>query len=219
MAKLEFLILHCTATREGHEVTKEDIHNWHIKRRGWKQVGYSEMIHLDGTIEELVPYNDDDVVDRWEVTNGARGMNFKSRHITYVGGVEARRRNGKYQAKDTRTEAQLKAMEMYVKAHTTLHPNWKIAGHYHFAAKACPSFDVPEWLESIGIQEKNIYRKEPRSPFSNKFEGDAFRLWVNAYYPEYAKSINLDKSGSYKNSFILKAYAKLGEKYEITGKS
>ena len=159
MAKLEYLIIHCTATPEGREVTSEEIYRWHTNPkskggRGWSQVGYSELIHLDGEIETLVEYNDNDIVDSWEVTNGARGMNSKSRHIVYVGGTD---KKGK--AKDTRTDKQKEALEMYVKAHTTLHPNWKIAGHYHFASKACPSFNVEEWLKSIGIQDKNIYKK------------------------------------------------------------
>ena len=159
MAKLEYLIIHCTATPEDREVTSKEIYRWHTNPkdkggRGWSQVGYSELIHLDGSIETLVEYNDDDVVDRWEVTNGARGMNYKSRHIVYAGGCDKN-----MNPKDTRTDAQKDALEMYVKAHTTLHPDWKIAAHYHFAAKACPSFNVEEWLESIGVQEKNIYRK------------------------------------------------------------
>jgi len=159
VAKLEYLIIHCTATQEGREISREWIEQVHLVGRGWSQVGYSELIHLDGTIETLVEYNDDDNVDRWEVTNGARGMNYKSRHIVYAGGVTAERINGKFKPKDTRTDAQKKALEMYVKAHTTLHPNWKIAAHYHFAAKACPSFNVENWLEDIGVQDKNIYRK------------------------------------------------------------
>ena len=57
--------------------------------------------------------------------------------------------------------SQKEALEMYCKAHTTLQPQWRIAGHYHFAAKACPSFDVEEWLEEIGINKKNIYTKKP----------------------------------------------------------
>ena len=161
MASLKYLIIHCTATPEGREVTSEDIYRWHTapkpKGRGWSQVGYSEMIHLDGTIEELVPYNDDHYVDSWEVTNGARGMNYKSRHIVYVGGVD---KKGK-KPKDTRTQAQKDALEMYVKAHTTLQPQWKICAHYHWSPKACPSFDVEEWLKEIGVNKKNIYTKKP----------------------------------------------------------
>ena len=161
MAKLEYLIIHCTATPEGMNISKEWIEQVHLVKNGWSQVGYSELIHLDGTIETLVEYNDDDMVDRWELTNGVRGKNSQSRHIVYSGGVTAKRVNGKYKAKDTRTQAQKDALEMYVKAHTTLQPQWQIAGHYHFAAKACPSFDVEEWLKEIGVNKKNIYTKKP----------------------------------------------------------
>lgn len=158
--ELQYLIIHCTATQEGREVTSDEIRRWHTAPkskggRGWAQVGYSEMIHLDGTIEELVPYNDNQKVDAWEITNGALGMNAISRHIVYVGGTDS-----KGKAKDTRTPEQKKALEMYVKAHTTLQTQWKVAGHYHFAAKACPSFNVEKWLEEIGVNKKNIYRKK-----------------------------------------------------------
>ena len=125
MANLEYLIIHCTATPEGREVTSNEIYRWHTNPkdkggRGWSRVGYCEMIHLDGTIEELVPYNDDHYIDNWEVTNGARGMNYKSRHIVYVGGVDIK---GK-KAKDTRTEAQKEALEMYVTA--TMEDCWSL---------------------------------------------------------------------------------------------
>jgi hypothetical protein len=113
------------------------------------------MIHIDGTLEEVHPYNDDAFVDAWEITNGASGVNGIARHIVYVGGVDAN-----IKPKDTRTAEQLKTMEMYIKAHLTIHPNIKIAGHYHFAAKACPCFNVEAWLLSIGVPAKNIYRKK-----------------------------------------------------------
>ena len=74
--KLTYLIIHCTATPEGREVTSDEIRKWHTspppKGRGWKQVGYSDMIHLDGTLENLVPYNNDDIVDAF--TQGINRM-------------------------------------------------------------------------------------------------------------------------------------------------
>ena len=53
MAKLKFLVLHCTATPEGREVSSDDIRTWHTNPvskggRGWKQVGYTDLIHLNG---------------------------------------------------------------------------------------------------------------------------------------------------------------------------
>lgn len=57
-------------------------------------------------------------------------------------------------------------------------------------------------------------------PFKNKQEGDAFRMWVNTKYPEWAKQYKLDKSGSYKNSYIKRAFQKYGQEYlQSSGKS
>lgn len=155
MAELKRLVLHCTATKEGREVTSDEIRHWHTDPvskggRGWKQVGYTDMIHLDGKVERLVRNNEDAKVDSWEVTNGAKGYNSTSRHVVYVGGCA---KDGKT-PKDTRTPQQLKAMEDYVKNFHRRFPDVQIVGHNQLAAKACPSFDVPKWLESIGIKTK-----------------------------------------------------------------
>lgn len=154
MGKLKYLVLHCTATPEGRPVTSTEIRRWHtnpVSRggRGWKQVGYTDMIHLDGKVERLVQNNEDANVDSWEITNGAKGHNSTSRHVVYVGGVA---RDGKT-PRDTRTPSQLKAMEAYVKDFYRRFPDVKIIGHNELAAKACPSFDVQKWLKKIGINQ------------------------------------------------------------------
>ncbi len=156
--KIKYLILHCTATPEGREVTAADIRKWHMSPppagRGWSRVGYTDIIHLDGSLENLTPYDSDDDIEAWELTNGATGLNSISRHIVYAGGTD---KQGK--AKDTRTEGQLKTMATYCYFMVLRYPDILIAGHNQFAAKACPSFDTVEWLTSIGIPEKNIYKK------------------------------------------------------------
>lgn len=152
--KLKYLVLHCTATREGREISAADIRRMHTSPppvgRGWKQVGYTDMIHLDGSVERLVNNNEDANVDPWEITNGAKGYNSISRHVVYVGGVDA---DNVKKAKDTRTPAQREAMKRYVLDFHRKHPTVKIVGHYELAAKACPSFDVEAWLDSIGIKQ------------------------------------------------------------------
>ncbi len=151
MAKpLRYLVLHCTATPGGREVTAEQIRHWHTDPvskggRGWRQVGYTDMIHLDGTVERLVDNNEDHNVDPWEVTNGAKGYNSVSRHVVYVGGGVTP------EGEDTRTEAQRKALAEYVLKFHSRHPSVRIVGHNELAAKACPSFDVPAFLQEIGI--------------------------------------------------------------------
>lgn len=147
---LKYLVIHCTATLEGREVSAADIRRWHLDPppagRGWRQVGYTELFHLDGSVERLVQNNEDAWVDTGEITNGATGYNSVSRHIVYAGGCD-----GAMKPKDTRTPAQLEALKRYVLAFHAKHPAVKIIGHNQLAAKACPSFNVPAWLRSIGI--------------------------------------------------------------------
>lgn len=88
MAALKYLVIHCTATPEGREVSSDEIRRWHTAPvskggRGWKQVGYTDLFHLNGGVERLVENNEDAHVDPWEVTNGAAGYNSVSRHIVY----------------------------------------------------------------------------------------------------------------------------------------
>lgn len=156
MARMKYLVLHCTATPEGREVTSGEIRHWHTDPvskggRGWKQVGYTDLIHLDGTVERLVKNNEDAEVDPWEVTNGAAGYNSVSRHVVYAGGLA---KDGKT-AKDTRTAAQLKAMTAYVRDFHERFPQIRIVGHRDLQGvkKACPGFDVKAWLADIGIRQ------------------------------------------------------------------
>lgn len=160
MKNQKYLVIHCTATAEGKEITSAQIRLWHTSPkphgRGWKQVGYTDMIHLDGQVENLVPNDYDNVVEPWEITNGVAGMNSVCLHVVYVGGLNV----VLMKPQDTRTPEQKKALETYVKKIIRNNPDVQVAGHYQFdPGKACPSFNVPEWLKSIGIEEKNIYRK------------------------------------------------------------
>ena len=155
MAELKRLVIHCTATRQGREVSGDEIRRWHTSPksrggRGWKQVGYSDLIPLNGGVENMVPYNEDNRVDPWEVTNGAVGYNSTSRHVVYAGGLAI---DG-LTPKDTRTPAQKKALERYVRNFLRQHPGADVVGHCDLpgVAKACPSFDVKAWLREIGIK-------------------------------------------------------------------
>lgn len=154
MNELKFLIIHCTATPEGREVTSDQIRAWHMNPppngRGWRQVGYSDMVHLDGTIENMVKYDEDQWVQANEITNGAGNYNYVSRHVVYVGGM-----NKEYtQAKNTMTPGQFKSLHDYIKLFLEKHPDAKVIGHNQVAAKACPSFNVYEQFGCV-IPEKN----------------------------------------------------------------
>ena len=161
MGQLKYLVIHCTATPEGRDVTKDDILQWHMAPKpdgnGWSRPGYADMIGLKGELVNITPFNFDDFVDRWELTYGAKGLNGNARHVVYVGGMD----KDNNEAKDTRTPEQLYTLEVYVK-HTILrHPKIKVLGHYqspNAGGKTCPNFDVIQWLENIGISEENIFK-------------------------------------------------------------
>jgi len=193
MAKLDYLVLHASATPEGRKVTKDDIEQWHksprdnkdgtvnylgkvyesrddlpddklngrlivnLHGRGWRRLGYNDIMLLDGNLENLTPFNQDNTVDPWEVANGAKGINSRSRHLCYAGGLREEVIDDHWEPADTRTPNQLYSMEVYVRYMIMRHPDIKVGGHNQWSKKACPCFDVPVWLKSLNISEKNIY--------------------------------------------------------------
>ena len=138
MRKINEIIIHCTATPEGRDVMVEELRRWH-KARGFADVGYHYVIARDGEVK----------AGRKEETMGAHcsGRNAHSIGVCYVGGLD---KSGK--AKDTRTEAQKASMAELVRqlcARYSLDIQKDVHGHREYAAKACPSFDVREWVKEL----------------------------------------------------------------------
>lgn len=160
----KYLILHCTATPEGRSVTPETIRHWHTAPkpigRGWRQVGYSDVILLDGSRHKFVKHNMDRWIDAEEITNGVAGINSISRHLCYVGGLALDKKT----AKDTMTQAQNATMSSIIAEILAYNPDVLIGGHNQFDNKACPSFWVPDYLVNrclVKISDKNIYKSDP----------------------------------------------------------
>lgn len=155
------LFIHCSATYEGQDVKAEQIKLFHTLPkekggRGWSRPGYSDVIELSGNLVNIYPYNSDNQIGEWEVTFGVKWntlLNRNARHICYIGGCPS---DTLFRAKDTRTDAQKKVLEIYVKFMLLRNPNLTIVGHNQVQQKGCPSFDVPAWCEQIGIPQYNI---------------------------------------------------------------
>lgn len=128
MRKIDKIILHCAATKEGQHFTVEDIDRWH-KQRGFNKIGYHFVIYLDGSVHKGR--------DIAEIGAHCLGQNANSIGICYIGGLDA---NGK--PKDTRTDAQKAALKTLVDDLSVKYPSATIHGHNEFANKACPCFDV-----------------------------------------------------------------------------
>lgn len=124
------IIIHCTATPEGRDVSVDTIRGWH-KAQGWADIGYHWVVGLDGVPRPGRP----------EAQIGAHvaGHNTGTIGVVYVGGVA---KDGKT-AKDTRTAAQRTGLIAIVRGLKERYPSIeKISGHNQYANKACPSFDV-----------------------------------------------------------------------------
>lgn len=157
MNNIDSIVIHCSATQEGSNIKAADIKKWHIQR-GFRTIGYHYVIDLDGTVE----------TGRALTEEGAhcntKGLSTSSynRHsvgICYVGGLD---KLGK--AKDTRTEAQKKAMHELVAKLCKQFKIKEIIGHRDASPdangdgkispneyiKACPCFDaIPEFKKYL----------------------------------------------------------------------
>lgn len=144
------IIIHCTATPEGKDVTVAQLRAEHIKNRGFVDIGYHYVVYRDG---EIVEGRDVD-----KVGAHCTGHNSHSIGIAYVGGVENRPgvAYSKLKAKDTRTVKQKAALLSLLVDLRKLYPDATILGHrdtspdlngngtvepFEFI-KECPCFDA-----------------------------------------------------------------------------
>ena len=127
MRYINDIIIHCTATPAGREVTRAEIDEWH-RARGWRGIGYHYLIHLDGSIER----------GRAISVPGSHcfGHNAHSIGVAYVGGV-----NEVGQPADTRTKEQRQSMLQLVGRLTAMY-RCRVHGHRDYAQRDCPCFDA-----------------------------------------------------------------------------
>lgn len=129
MRSIDKIIVHCTATPEGRDVSVDTIRKWHVEDNGWSDIGYHWVIALNGSIEKGRP----------ESKSGAhaKGHNANSIGVVYVGGCDAA-----MNPKDTRTDKQKESLRCLLEDLKGRYPNAQIIGHRDVSSKACPSFDA-----------------------------------------------------------------------------
>ena len=138
MLPLKYLTIHCTATPEGRDNSAEEVKAWDIARFG--QPSYHWVIELDGN---CVRHLKD--TQRGAHTAKANPGNIG---ISYVGGTETL--NAGADPKDTRTPAQKISLRTLIRTYQDRYPGIVVRGHRDWPGvnKACPSFDVADWLAS-----------------------------------------------------------------------
>ena len=142
MRKINEIIIHCTATRPGWMAVRPvkeivaEITRWHVEDRGWSDCGYSHIISRSGEVGAARP----------EHRSGAhcKGRNSHSLGISLCGG-----RGGESDDafEDNFTPEQDAALRGLIADLKEKYPTiTQVSGHSEFSAKACPCFDVSEWL-------------------------------------------------------------------------
>jgi len=139
---IDEIIVHCTATnrnwfidRDAREVV-EEVRRWHKEERGWSDIGYHFLIHRSGQIAAGRPIT----------RNGAhtRGHNKGTIGIALVGG-----RGGAADDDflDNFTPEQHRELHALIDSLKEEFPTIStVSGHNDYASKACPCFDVGQWL-------------------------------------------------------------------------
>lgn len=138
---IDTIMVHCTDTPPGREVSVAELDQWHRARNFEPYVdpktgrkiyaGYHILVHLDGSYERIRP--DEHRGQHCPDHN----MNNRAVAIVYAGG---RDNNGK--PCDTRTEAQKRTLLTLVRTYKGRYPHAQVVGHRDCAARACPCFDA-----------------------------------------------------------------------------
>lgn len=126
---IDKIIVHCSATPEGRDVSASTIDDWH-KQRGWSGIGYHFVVGLNGNIEYGRDLN--------KTGAHVKGHNTGSIGICYIGGLDSVSKT----AKDTRTSEQKESLLDLIKTLKKLHPQATVHGHNEFSSKACPCYDA-----------------------------------------------------------------------------
>ena len=126
--KITHLFVHCTATYQNATVT--GILNYWKNNKGWKNVGYHVLLPKKGFTT---------IADFDQITNGVKGYNYRSVHISYIGGIDDNRKPF-----DNRTDEQKRLINAFIEEMVNRFPNIKVLGHNEASNKACPCFHVKD---------------------------------------------------------------------------
>lgn len=125
---VDMLVVHCAASKG--DVSADTIRQWHLDR-GWRDIGYHEVIRTSGLIE--IGRDID------EIGAHAAGYNANSIGICLSGGFSG-------DVSDF-TEEQLQSLRDRIDHWTGVYGSLQVVGHNDLTTKkTCPNFDVRHWL-------------------------------------------------------------------------
>jgi len=172
MRKINAIVIHCSATKEGQNITKHDIYDWHtwpcdIRDKNGKliSVKYQSKVYNDRSelpvyvrhkkgrgfndigYHYIIELSGLTVVGRplWKPGAHVKGHNKDTIGICYIGGID---QNGK--PKDTRTDNQKKSIILLLQNLKELFPDATIKGHRDYSPDLNNDgrIDQWEWMKS-----------------------------------------------------------------------
>jgi N-acetyl-anhydromuramyl-L-alanine amidase AmpD len=157
----DLIFVHCSATKPSMDTDIKDIDRWH-RERGFLKVGYHFVIKRDGTLQkgrELM-----------EAGAHVKSYNHRSIGLCLIGGVsetniEVWENNFQPVQFSTLYNLLVDLKEKF--------PDAKIMGHNEVSPKACPSFNVQEWLvekelikvSKITTEDEKLELEEARTKY------------------------------------------------------
>ena len=151
MGKIKRIVVHCTGETANAKRNKEYYRKFFFEVQGWKHYGYHAIIYQDGTWERLQPWPtptaDGGIIDNNTLANGAKGFNWDSMHIAYVGGVDPVTKK----PTDTRTDEQKKTLRALIAVWKVDYKVDIICGHRDLPGvkKPCPCFDAIKTYKNV----------------------------------------------------------------------
>jgi len=154
------IIIHCAATlpdwREGQSTSSKvaEVRRWHVDLNGWSDLGYHFMIDRDGTVAEGRPVH----------RSGAHvlGHNADTIGVCLFGGHGSEATDA---FDDHFTPAQDVALRELIDTLVGQYGDLHISGHNEYAQKACPGFQVGDWLED-GRLVYDLRIEQPQGPLA-----------------------------------------------------
>lgn len=131
---INYFYVHCSDTRPSQDIGAEEIREWHMRDRGWSDIGYHYVIRRDGTLESGRDLDNDGDVDE-EIGAHVFGHNADSIGVCLVGGS-----GGDFNF----TFKQLDCLRELVAYYRIRYPGIEVLGHRDAPGvmKQCPNFDV-----------------------------------------------------------------------------
>lgn len=134
MRDIKKIIIHCAATKLSMDIGVKEIDRWH-REKGYFSCGYHFVIRRNGALE----------TGRAEDKAGAhaQGHNTDSIGICMVGGISENNR-----PECNFTPEQWTRLNSLVNGLEKKYSGVRVIGHSEVANKACPCFDVQQWLKN-----------------------------------------------------------------------